>query len=99
LRGRPYTHLPFRTRMLYKRTRHPLYIGWMIAFWAIPTMTAGHLLFAGVLTGYMLIAIQFEEHDLMVHHGPAYAEYRKRVPMLIPMPGRSVSHEDELLRP
>ena len=57
LRGQEYTSLPFRTPMLYSKMRHPLYVGWTIAFWAIPTMTVGHLLLAALLTGYMLIAV------------------------------------------
>jgi protein-S-isoprenylcysteine O-methyltransferase Ste14 len=84
LRGRDYESLEFRTPLLYKHVRHPLYIGWMIFFWAAPTMTAGHLLFAGVLTGYMVLAIRFEERDLVAHFGEKYAEYRRQVPMFIP---------------
>ena len=64
--------------------RHPLMLGFIIAFWAAPTMTAGHLLFAAVMTGYILIALQIEERDLMAALGTRYAEYRQRVPMLIP---------------
>jgi protein-S-isoprenylcysteine O-methyltransferase Ste14 len=84
LRGRPYTPLPFHTPYLYRWVRHPLYVGWLIAFWSIPTMTAGHLLFAGVLTAYILIAIGHEERDLVDAYGEAYARYRKRVPMIVP---------------
>jgi len=82
-RGRPYTDLPFRTPALYKLVRHPLYVGWLFAFWCAPTMTAAHLLFAVLTTAYILIAIRFEERDL-VHAFPEYASYRERVPMLIP---------------
>ena len=82
--GRDYQALPFRTPSLYKHVRHPLYIGWTIAFWATPTMTAGHLLFAGVLTGYMALAALVEERDLIAHFGRQYEEYRHRVPMFIP---------------
>jgi methanethiol S-methyltransferase len=87
-RGRPYTELAFRTPALYKVVRHPLYVGWLLAFWCAPTMTAAHLLFATLTTAYILIAIQFEERDLM-HAFPEYVSYRKRVPMLIPFAIRS----------
>jgi protein-S-isoprenylcysteine O-methyltransferase Ste14 len=84
LRGRPYTSLPFRTPMLYSRVRHPLYIGWALAFWATPTMTLGHAIFAGALTLYMGIAALFEERDLASHFGEAYTTYQQRVPRFIP---------------
>ena len=86
LRGQPYTPLPFRTPMLYSRMRHPLYVGWAIAFWSIPTMTVGHLLLAAGLTAYMLVAVVFEERDLIAHFGQHYEDYRRRVPMFIPLP-------------
>jgi protein-S-isoprenylcysteine O-methyltransferase Ste14 len=82
-RGRPYTEIPFRTPVLYKLVRHPLYVGWFFAFWCAPTMTAAHLLFAILTTTYILIAIQLEERDLTRAH-PEYATYRERVPMLVP---------------
>jgi protein-S-isoprenylcysteine O-methyltransferase Ste14 len=84
LRGREYESLPFRVPLLYRRVRHPLYIGWTTAFWAVPTMTAGHLLFAGVLTGYMALAAVVEERDLVAHFGQQYEDYRERVPMFVP---------------
>ncbi|MGD9636235.1 MAG: methanethiol S-methyltransferase [Pirellulales bacterium] len=84
LRGREYTSLPFRTPLAYNHVRHPLYVGWTLAFWATPTMTAGHLLFAIVMTLYMGIAAIFEERDLVAHFGEQYAEYRRRVPMFVP---------------
>jgi protein-S-isoprenylcysteine O-methyltransferase Ste14 len=74
----------FRTPSLYKVVRHPLYIGWLVIFWAAPTMTAAHLLFALGCTAYILIAIQFEERDLVSAFGNTYADYRARTPMLIP---------------
>jgi protein-S-isoprenylcysteine O-methyltransferase Ste14 len=83
-RARPSVETGFRTTLLYRVVRHPLMLGFLIAFWAAPTMTAGHLLFAAVMTGYILLALQIEEHDLMAALGSHYAEYRKRVPMLIP---------------
>jgi methanethiol S-methyltransferase len=70
--------------LLYKHVRHPLYIGWAISFWAMPTMTVGHLLFAGVMTAYMALAAIVEERDLIAHFGHQYEHYRQRVPMFIP---------------
>jgi methanethiol S-methyltransferase len=87
LRDKEYTSPPFRTPMLYRMIRHPLYLGWMIAFWVTPTMSAGHLLLAMFLTGYMLIAIPIEERDLADAYGEPYEQYRRRVPALIPRPG------------
>jgi protein-S-isoprenylcysteine O-methyltransferase Ste14 len=84
LRGRKYTSLAFRVPLLYKYVRHPLYIGWTIAFWATPTMTVGHLLLALGLTGYMALAARVEERDLVDHFGSQYEEYKRRVPMFIP---------------
>jgi protein-S-isoprenylcysteine O-methyltransferase Ste14 len=89
LMGKPYTPLTFGTPWLYKFVRHPLYVGWFFAFWATPTMTAAHLLFAVMTTAYILIAIQLEERDLEDHHGESYARYKKRVPMLIPRFGKT----------
>ncbi|MBU9766723.1 isoprenylcysteine carboxylmethyltransferase family protein [Mycobacterium sp. TNTM28] len=83
-RDRPYDEPGFRTVMLYRVVRHPLMTGFIVAFWAIPTMTAGHLLFAAGSTAYILAAIQLEEHDLVANLGDQYRDYRKRVPMLAP---------------
>ena len=82
--GKPYTRLEFKTPALYRIVRHPLYVGWFFAFWMTPTMTVAHLLFAVATTAYILIAIQFEERDLVTEHGEAYENYRRSVPMLVP---------------
>ncbi len=84
LLGKEYKPLPFVTPGPYRHVRHPLYVGWLFAFWATPTMTVTHLVFALVTTGYILMAIQLEERDLVDFHGEDYAKYRRRVPMLIP---------------
>jgi protein-S-isoprenylcysteine O-methyltransferase Ste14 len=86
--GRDYTSLNFATPGPYRVIRHPLYLGWFFAFWAAPTMTATHLLFAVMTTGYILVAIQLEERDLIAAH-PEYAEYKRHVPMIIPLPKRA----------
>jgi protein-S-isoprenylcysteine O-methyltransferase Ste14 len=91
LRGRQYTRVRFATPAPYKVVRHPLYLGFMIAFWAAPTMSMTRLVFAIATTAYMLIAIQFEEHDLAHEHGTAYQDYRKRVPMIVPGLRRSAA--------
>ena len=88
LRAKAYRSTPFRVPFLYRSVRHPLYVGWMASFWASPTMTAGHLLFAITLTAYMLIAVRFEERDLVEFHGERYAAYRRQVPGFIPRLGR-----------
>lgn len=83
--GRPYTPLKFATPGPYRLVRHPLYVGWLMVFWAAPTMTAAHLAFALGMTVYILAAIRWEERDLATFH-PEYAAYRRRVPMLVPIP-------------
>ena len=84
LRRLDYTPLNFTERALYKFVRHPIYLGFVIAFWATPHMTVGHLLFSIGTTGYILVGIFFEERDLMKSHGAEYGAYRARVPMLLP---------------
>jgi protein-S-isoprenylcysteine O-methyltransferase Ste14 len=84
LRGKQYTPLRFVTPGPYRIVRHPLYVGWFFAFWATPTMTVAHLVFAMATTAYILIAIQLEERDLVRAHGMDYARYRQQVPMLVP---------------
>jgi protein-S-isoprenylcysteine O-methyltransferase Ste14 len=91
LRGRAYEPLQFATPGPYQLVRHPLYLGWLFAFWSTPTMTVTHLLFAAMTTGYILVAIQLEEHDLVTAH-PQYAEYQRRVPMIIPTPKREAGN-------
>jgi protein-S-isoprenylcysteine O-methyltransferase Ste14 len=92
-RGQPQPEQKFVTPIMYRFVRHPLYVGWFFTFWSTPDMTATHLLFAVVTTAYILVAIQFEERDLM-HAHPEYAEYRRRVPMLIPSLRPQVSAAD-----
>ena len=86
--GREYAALPFRTPLLYAQIRHPIYVGWALSFWATPTMTVGHLLFAGFLTAYMALAALIEERDLVTHFGGQYEEYRRNVPRYVPRLGR-----------
>ena len=87
LRKIPYTPLKFETPLIYRIVRHPLYLGWLLAFWCTPTMTIAHLVFAMATTAYILLAIQWEERDLMNAH-PEYRAYRKQVPMIIPFSAR-----------
>lgn len=88
LRGRPYEPLPFSKHGFYRVVRHPLLLGFIVAFWATPHMTQGHLLFAVATTAYMLIAIVLEERDLVHFHGAEYESYQREVPRLLPIPVR-----------
>ena len=82
--GKEYFQISFKMPFVYKYVRHPLYFGFVVAFWAAPTMTAAHLFFALIMTVYIIIAIQFEEKDLIQYFGATYLQYRKSAPMLIP---------------
>lgn len=87
-RRREYTTVPFKMIGLYRYVRHPVMLGFVIAFWATPHMSAGHLLFALATTAYVLIGIYFEERDLLRFHGDDYRRYRAQVSMLVPLPPR-----------
>jgi protein-S-isoprenylcysteine O-methyltransferase Ste14 len=99
LLGRPYVGLRFGTPGPYRVVRHPLYVGWLFAFWMTPTMSLAHLLFAVATTAYILLAIQFEERDLVREHGEAYERYRRAVPMLIPFARRRVASAGAASKP
>ena len=96
-RGRPYREKSFATPSLYRHIRHPLYVGWFVSFWATPDMTWGHLLFAAVSTGYILVAVVLEERDLAEVLGPDYREWRASTPKFLPArrrrpaPGRAAT--------
>jgi methanethiol S-methyltransferase len=84
--GRPYTPVSFKVFGLYRYVRHPIMLGFLLAFWAATTMTAGHLVFAGATTAYILIALQLEERDLVGFHGERYQAYQRQTRMLLPIP-------------
>jgi protein-S-isoprenylcysteine O-methyltransferase Ste14 len=93
-RGEPHTDVGFRLPLLYRVIRHPMMLGFIVAFWAAPTMTSGHLLFAAAATGYILLALHLEERDLVTALGAEYVAYRRQVPMLLPQPRRSLPSND-----
>jgi protein-S-isoprenylcysteine O-methyltransferase Ste14 len=84
LAGRSYTNLEFRTPFFYRYVRHPLYVGWLLTFWSTTVMTAAHVFFAAMTTAYIVMAIRFEEADLITIHGEKYLRYRNQVPMIVP---------------
>jgi methanethiol S-methyltransferase len=90
-KGKPYSSLPFRTPLAYKLVRHPLYIGWMLAFWATPSMSLGHLIFAATLSGYMVAATFVEERDLANHFGAQYEDYQRMVGRFLPRVGKNAA--------
>jgi len=93
LRQREYRPVPFQLHFLYRFVRHPLMLGFLVAFWAAPTMTVGHLLFSLATTGYILVGVTLEERDLVRSHGEAYERYRESTPAFIPRPGAVAAPE------
>ena len=99
LQGKDYEPLPFETPAFYKWVRHPIYVGWIMTFWAAPTMSVGHLLFASVCTAYIFVALIFEERDLVDHFGETYETYQAEVPRLFPYKTRrSADDQNEVAK-
>jgi protein-S-isoprenylcysteine O-methyltransferase Ste14 len=97
-RAGEYTPLSFKTPSLYKLVRHPLMLGFLIAFWATPHMTVGHLIFSGASTGYILVGVHLEERDLLAVYGEVYRHYQQRVSMLLPLPKKQAIPPDTATR-
>jgi protein-S-isoprenylcysteine O-methyltransferase Ste14 len=95
---KPITPLTFKTPWLYRQVRHPIYVGWLMIIWPTPTMTVAHLVFAVISTAYILVGIRLEERDLIAAH-PEYAEYKKRVPGLLPSLKRRGKHHERQAAP
>ena len=93
--GKPMADAQFRAPLLYRYVRHPIYLGVLLAVWATPAMTLGHLLFATVITGYIFVGIHFEERDLIQQFGDRYRRYRQHAAMLIPLPGRKFTDQTD----